>query len=40
VKKLYKFGRHHPSFVLMPGGEIVMTYVARKGYVETAKGYP
>lgn len=40
VKKLYEFGRHHPSFILMPRGEIVMTYVVRKGYVETPKGYP
>ena len=40
VKKLYDWGRHHPSLVLMPSSEIVMTYVARKGYVMTPKGYP
>ena len=40
VKKLYDWGRHHPSMVLTPDGDIVMTYVARKGYVETPEGYP
>jgi len=40
VKKLYDWGRHHPSMVLMPDGDIVMTYVARKWYVDTPEGYP
>ena len=40
VKMLYEWGRHHPSMVLLPSGDIVMTYVARKGYVDTPKGYP
>ena len=40
VQKLYDWGRHHPSMVLMPDGDIVMTYVSRKGYVETPEGYP
>jgi hypothetical protein len=40
VKKLYDWGRHHPSLVLMPNGDIVMTYVVRKGYVDTPDGYP
>ena len=37
---LYEWGRHHPSMVLMPNGDIVMTYVVRKGYVDTPDGYP
>jgi hypothetical protein len=37
---LYEWGRHHPSMVLMPGNEIVMTYVVRKGYVDTPEGFP
>jgi len=40
VDKLYDYGRHHPSFVLMPGGKLVMTYVVRKGYVDTPEGFP
>jgi len=37
---LYHWGRHHPSPVLMPNGDIVLTYVVRKGYPDTADGYP
>jgi len=40
VEKLYDWGRHHPSMALLPDGDIVMTYVARKGYVDTPEGYP
>lgn len=40
VEKLYEYGRHHPSFVRMPDGRLVMTYVVRKGYVDTPDGYP
>jgi hypothetical protein len=40
VKKLYDWGRHHPSLVLMPNHDIVMTYVVRKGYADTPDGYP
>ena len=40
VRKLYDWGRHHPSLILLPGGEIVMTYVVRKGYVNTPDGFP
>ena len=40
VDKLYEWGRHHPSMVLLPDGDLVMTYVVRKGYVETSEGYP
>jgi len=40
VRKLYDWGRHHPAMLLMPKGEIVMTYVVRKGYVDTAEGFP
>jgi len=40
VTKLYDWGRHHPCMVLMPNGHILMTYVVRKGHVDTADGYP
>jgi hypothetical protein len=40
VKKLYDWGRHHPSLLLMPNHDIVMTYVVRKGYVDMPDGYP
>ena len=40
VNKLYDWGRHHPSIVLMPNGDIVMTYVVRLGYPDTADGFP
>ncbi len=40
INRLYQWGRHHPSFVLMPNHDIVMSYVARKGYVATPDGYP
>ena len=38
--KLYEWGHHHPSMVVLPNGDIVMSYVARKGYVDTPEGYP
>ena len=37
---LFEFGRHHPSMVLLPNGDLVMTYVVRKGYVATPDGFP
>ncbi len=40
MQQLYAWGRHHPSMVCLPEGDIVMTYVARKGYLETSEGYP
>lgn len=40
VKTLYEFGRHHPSMVLLPDGRILMTYIVRLGYPNTAAGFP
>ena len=40
VEILYEYGRHHPSLILMPNRDIVMTYVVRKGYVDTKAGFP
>jgi len=40
VNRLYDYGRHHPSLVLMPDGAILMTYVVRLGYPRTAEGLP
>ena len=39
VEKLYNWGRHHPSLLLMPNGDIVMTYVVREGYVKDKNGF-
>jgi hypothetical protein len=40
VKQLYDYGRHHPSLLLMPNQDIVMTYVVRLGYVDDRNGFP
>jgi hypothetical protein len=40
VNRLYDYGRHHPCMVLMPAGEIVMTYVVRLGYPRAENGFP
>ncbi|MDO8685099.1 MAG: hypothetical protein Q7J78_00340, partial [Clostridiales bacterium] len=39
IKKLYEFGRHHPSMIVFPDGRIVMSYVVRDGYEKTADGF-
>ena len=39
VKVLYGYGRHHPCMVLLPGGDIVMTYVVRFGYPHDENGF-
>lgn len=40
IEPLFEWGRHHPSMVLMPNGDIVMTYVVRLGYPATHEGSP
>jgi hypothetical protein len=40
LNMLYEWGRHHPSLVLMPDGDIVLSYVVRLGYNHAADGYP
>ena len=40
VQKLYDWGRHHPSLLVMPNHDVVMTYVVRKGYVNSDDGFP
>ena len=40
VDRLYDYGRHHPSLVLLPNGNLVMTYVVRLGYSRDAGGFP
>jgi len=37
---LYDFGRHHAWMVCMPDGDIVMTYLIRRGYADSADGHP
>lgn len=39
LKMLYEFGRMHPSLVTLPNGDIVMTYVVRRGYTDDSEGY-
>jgi len=36
---LYRYGRHHPSMVVLPNDDIVMTYVVRKGYPKHPSGH-
>ena len=40
LKKLYEFGRHHPSIVRMPNDDLVMSYVVRLGYGDPLEGLP
>jgi hypothetical protein len=37
---LYDFGRHHAWLVRMPNGDIVMTYLVRRGYRDSSDGFP
>jgi hypothetical protein len=38
VNKLYDYGRHHTSMLLMPNNDIVMSYVVRRGYSDATNG--
>ena len=40
VNLLYEWGRHHQSPVVMPNGDIVVSYVVREGYPPNENGYP
>lgn len=40
IRKLYDWGRHHVSIITMPNGNMVMSYVVRRGYADAADGYP
>ena len=40
LSMLYAWGRHQTSMVTLDNGDIVLTYVVRQGYVDTADGYP
>jgi hypothetical protein len=37
---LYQWGRHFPSMAVLPDGRLVMSYVVRMGYKNSAKGFP
>jgi hypothetical protein len=37
---IYGWGRHHSSMIVLPNGDIVMTYLVRVGYVDTPDGFP
>jgi hypothetical protein len=37
---LYAWGRHLSSMVTLENGDIVLTHIVRKGYVDTAEGLP
>jgi len=40
LNRLYLWGRHHPDMVVLPSGDIVMTYVVRNGYTDDRNGFP
>lgn len=40
LNRLYEYGRHHPSLLVLPNGHILMTYVVRKGYIDSPDGHP
>ncbi len=40
LNMLYDYGRHMASMVVMPTGDIVMTYIVRRGYPNDAEGFP
>jgi len=40
LNMLYEWGRHHPSMVVLPDGDIVMSYVVRLGYTDAPDGFP
>jgi len=40
VKTLFDYGRHFASIVLLPSGELVMTYMVRVGYPSNVDGFP
>ena len=40
LNPLYEYGRHHPSLVVLPNGDIVMSYVVRIGYTDAKTGFP
>jgi len=40
LNRLYEYGRHHPSLVVLSNGDIVMPYVVRIGYPNTKDGFP
>ena len=40
LQPLYEWGRHHPSLVLLPKDDLLMTYVVRLGYPATYAGIP
>lgn len=40
LNKLFTWGRHHPSIVLLPNNDLLMTYVVRLGYTSDKDGFP
>jgi len=40
LNHLYEYGRHHPSMVVLGNGDVVMSYIVREGYSDSADGYP
>ncbi len=40
LNRLYEYGRHHPSLIVLPNGNIVMPYVVRIGYPDAKNGFP
>jgi hypothetical protein len=40
LNRRYEFGRHHPSFAVLPSGDVLMVYVVRRGYPADPEGFP
>jgi hypothetical protein len=40
LNKLFDYGRHHPSLVLLPNNDLLLTYVVRLGYEDLPDGLP
>lgn len=40
IRKLFDWGRHHPSMVVRANGDIVMSYIVRRGYTNDPAGFP
>ncbi len=38
INELFRWGRHHQSLAMMPNGDIVMSYLVRRGYPNTPDG--
>ncbi len=40
LNKLYTWGRHQASMILLPNNDLLMTYIVRLGYTPDGEGFP